>query len=107
MITLEPKVRIDGEIVTLGEVIEMNELDFDEVAEALTRDGVYRIDAGSNGVSDFVDVTIATCDKQTEWTRDMIADAKLAVAIRGTDADAVVRFYHSRGWTGQFPWHLF
>ncbi len=59
MITLETKVLIEGEIVTLGEVIETNELDFDEVAEALTRDGVYRIDAGSNGISDFVDVTIA------------------------------------------------
>jgi hypothetical protein len=59
MITLEIKVRVEGEVVTLGEVIEMNDLEFDEVADALTRDGVYRIEAGSNGVSDFVDVTIA------------------------------------------------
>jgi hypothetical protein len=45
--------------------------------------------------------------KQSEWTEAMIADAKLAVAFYGTNADAVVRFYHGRGWTGQFPWHLF
>jgi hypothetical protein len=36
----------------------MNEIEFDEAADAFTRDGVYRIDAGSNGISDFVDVTI-------------------------------------------------
>jgi hypothetical protein len=35
----------------------MNEIEFDEAADAFTRDGVYRIDAGSNGISDFVDVT--------------------------------------------------
>ena len=59
MITLETKVLIESEIVALGEVIETNERDFDEAAVALTRDGVYRIDAGSNGISDFVDLTIA------------------------------------------------
>jgi hypothetical protein len=59
MLTLETKVLIQGEIITLGEVIEMNELEFDEVADALARDGVYRIDVGSNDVSDFVHVTIA------------------------------------------------
>ena len=42
MITLQTKVCIAGEIVTLGDVIEMNELDFSEVSEALTREGVYR-----------------------------------------------------------------
>ena len=59
MITLETKVCIAGEIVTLGDVVEMNELDFSEVSEVFMRDGVYRIDTGSNGMSDFVDVKIA------------------------------------------------
>ena len=45
--------------------------------------------------------------KQRYWTEAMIADAKLAVAFYGTDADARVRFYHGRGWVGRFPWHLF
>ena len=58
MLTLKTKVLIEGKIVTLGEVIEINDLDFDEVEGAITRDGVYRIDAGSNGVSDFADMTI-------------------------------------------------
>ncbi len=52
MITLQTKVCIAGEIVTLGDVIEMNELDFSEVSEALTREGVYRLDAGSNRQSE-------------------------------------------------------
>jgi hypothetical protein len=45
-------------MVTIGEVIETNELEFCEVSDAFTRDGVHRIDAGSNGASNFVDVTI-------------------------------------------------
>ena len=58
MITLETKVLIEGEMATHGEVIETNELKFDEVAGALTQDSVYRIDTGSNGISDFADMTI-------------------------------------------------
>jgi hypothetical protein len=52
MITLQTKVLVNNEIVTLGDVIEMNELDTDEVIAALKTKGVYKIDAASNGVSD-------------------------------------------------------